>query len=174
LFKKRDPLRKSFEILRDVRILRDRITRIQSRLDDRAAELSKRLVDLQSRGETYLATRYAEEIANLKRLSSGLSLVLVVLDKIDLAIQHAIIRREFATLASELSTLLRDLSKLPETRIPELSVVYADLETGVRELMELSSSEALSITYNPPTGSEVRAILEEAKTALRERLEPAR
>jgi division protein CdvB (Snf7/Vps24/ESCRT-III family) len=173
LFKRRkDPLRKGFELLRDVRILKDRVSKIQSRIDERAEELSKKLVDLQMKGEKYLAARYAEEIARLKDLSQRFSLIMFILDKVDLAIQHSIMRNEFQVLAEELKDLVKEVVKLPEARIPDVSVLFADLEASVRELSEVSMSE-YSLTYNPPSNSEVKAILEEAKEVLRKKLEPA-
>jgi division protein CdvB (Snf7/Vps24/ESCRT-III family) len=173
LFKrKKDPLRKGFELLRDVRILKDRVSKIQSRIDERAEELSKKLVDLQMKGEKYLAARYAEEIARLKDLSQRFSLIMFILDKVDLAIQHSIMRNEFQVLAEELKDLVKEVVKLPEARIPDVSVLFADLEASVRELSEVSMSE-YSLSYNPPSNSEVKAILEEAKEVLRKKLEPA-
>lgn len=170
--RKKDPLRKGFELLRDVRILKDRVSKIQSRIDERAEELSKKLVDLQMKGEKYLAARYAEEIARLKDLSQRFSLIMFILDKVDLAIQHSIMRNEFQVLAEELKDLVKEVVKLPEARIPDVSVLFADLEASVRELSEVSMSE-YSLTYNPPSNSEVKAILEEAKEVLRKKLEPA-
>lgn len=124
------------------------------------------------KGEKYLAARYAEEIARLKDLSQRFSLIMFILDKVDLAIQHSIMRNEFQVLAEELKDLVKEVVKLPEARIPDVSVLFADLEASVRELSEVSMSE-YSLTYNPPSNSEVKAILEEAKEVLRKKLEPA-
>lgn len=170
--RKKDPLRKGFELLRDVRILKDRVGKIQSRIDERVEELSKKLVDLQMKGEKYLASRYAEEIARLKDLSQRFSLIMFILDKVDLAIQHSIMRNEFHVLANELKDLIKEVVKLPEARIPDVSVLFADLEASVRELSEISMSD-YSLSFNPPSNSEVKAILEEAKEVLRKKLEPA-
>jgi len=172
LKRKKDPLRKTFEILYSVRLLKDRVSRIQSRLDDRASELSERLVQLQMHGDKYLASRYAEEVANLRKLSSRLSMLMYVLDKVDLAVQHAIVRREFSSLASELSGLIKDVGKLPESRIPDLGILFADLEASVRELTDIVSYDLPGPSYNPPANSEVSRIIEEAKATLREKLEP--
>lgn len=171
MFKKKDPLRKGFEILRDIRVLKDRINRIQSRIDDRTEELSKKLVDLQVKGEKYLATRYAEEIARLKDLSNRLSVVLLVLDKMDIAVQHAIVRNELNMLASELKDIMKEVSRLPETRLPDIGIIFADLESNIRELTELTITS--SLTYNPPSDSDIKAVLNEAREMLKKSLEPA-
>lgn len=171
MFKKKDPLRKGFEILRDIRVLKDRINRIQSRIDDRTEELSKKLVDLQVKGEKYLATRYAEEIVRLKDLSNRLSIVLLVLDKMDIAVQHAIVRNELNMLASELKDIMKEVSRLPETRLPDIGIIFADLESNIRELTELTITS--SLTYNPPSDSDIKAVLNEAREMLKKSLEPA-
>lgn len=171
MFKKKDPLRKGYEILRDIRLLKDRISRIQNKIDERAKQLADRLVELQMRGDKYIANRYAEEIARLRDLSNRLSVVLFVLDKMDLAVQHAIVRNELGTLAVELRGVMRDIMSLPESKIPEVSIIFAELDSDVRELSEITASPIS--TYNPPSNSEIRAILEEAKETLRKRLEPA-
>lgn len=172
MFKKKDPLRKGYEILRDIRLLKDRVSRIQNKVDERASQLADRLVELQMRGDKYLSTKYAEEIARLKELSSRLSVVLFVLDKMDLAVQHAIIRNELGALAVELRGILRDVMNLPESRLPDVSIIFEELYSDVRELSEITAP-SLTISYNPSSNSEIKAILEEAKEALRKRLEPA-
>lgn len=172
--RKRDPLRKSIEVLYSVRLIKDRISMLQSRVEERTKELTKRLVDLQTRGENYLAKKYAEEISKLRQLSNRLSTLLLVVDKVDLALQRAIVLREYTVISSELRDLLKDISKLPEFKLPDLSLLFAELEESVRELWDMSvvgGGEVLS--YNPPSDSEVKAIMEEAKAILREKLEPA-
>jgi len=174
LFRRKDPLRKSIELLYSVRLIKDRISRLQSRVDERVDELSKRLISLESRGETYLAKRYAEEIARLRGLSRRLSTLLLVVDKVDIALQHAIVLREFKLIAAELTDIVKGVSKLPETKLPDLAILFAELEEGVRELSEISASGYGGLpSYSPPSSSEVKAVLEEAKEVLKKQLEPA-
>ncbi|MEM0000561.1 MAG: hypothetical protein QXH02_03220 [Desulfurococcaceae archaeon] len=173
MFRKRDPLRKSFEVLYSVRLIKDRISKLQSRIDERAGDLTKRLTDLESRGEGYLAKRYAEEVAKLRDLSRKLAILLLIVDKVDLALQHAIVLREFNLIATELRDLVRDLVNLPETKLPDLSILFLELEESVRELSEISiAGHGAGLSYSPPGSSEVKAIIEEAREALRKRLEP--
>lgn len=173
LFKRKTPLRKGYEVLVSLRVFRDRVNRIQGRIEERISELSKRLIDLQSRGDTYLARRYAEEIARLKNLAERLSALATILDKVDFAVQRAIMMDEFRELSTELLELLRDMSKLPEIRLPEVSVLFADLEHGVRELVEVTRSSYIDpVKYDIHTDSDVKAVLEEAKDILRKKLEP--
>jgi len=113
--------------------------------------LTKKLVELQMKGDNYLSRRYAEEIANLKNLSKRLAVLMFILDKVDLAVQHAIVRYEFNTLATELSSLIREVGKLPETKIPDLGVLFADLEENIRELSDMDYTDLPVVDYNPPT-----------------------
>ncbi|MEM4977142.1 MAG: hypothetical protein QXT64_07455, partial [Desulfurococcaceae archaeon] len=108
----------------------------------------------------------------LNELLKRLATMQLVLEKIDLAIQHAVVMRDLANLSAELNQLLKDLSRLPETRIPDISVMFAELEESVRELSELVSSRSLDTSYSyTPSSSEVVKILEEAKELLRKNLE---
>lgn len=174
MFRKKDPLRKSFEVLYSIRLIKDRVSKLQNRIDERAGELAKRLTELESRGESYLAKRYAEEIAKLRDLSRKLATLLLIVDKVDLALQHAIVFREFNLIATELKDLFKDLANLPETKLPDLSILFLELEESVRELSEISAtSYGSTLSYSPPGSSEVKAIIEEAREALRKRLEPA-
>lgn len=172
MFKRNDPLRKAFETLYTVRLFRDRVSRLYNRLDERKNELRARMLLLESRGESYLAKRYAEETVKLEGLLKNLATIQLVLDKVDIALQHAIVIREFNTLVLELKPLIEDLSKLPLIKnVPEMGLLLADLEESVRELAELQTSPP-SITYSAPSTSEVKAVLEEAREALKKRLEP--
>lgn len=171
LLKQEKPLRKAVEVLYFVRVLRDRINRVYSRIEERKSELTKRMVDLENMGERYLAKRYAEEIARLNELLKRLSAIQLVLEKVDLAIQHAVIMRDLAGLSVELNKLLKDLSRLPETRIPDIGIMFAELENSVRELAELTSSRSFETSYNTPSSSDVAKILDEARELLRKNLE---
>lgn len=169
--KQEKTLRKAVETLYTVRLLRDRVSRIYSRIEERRAELTKRMLDLETMGERYLAKRYAEEIARLGNLMKRLSTIQLVLEKVDLAIQHAVMIRDLASLSVELSQLLKDMSRLPETRIPDLNIIFADLEQTVRELSELTLSGGVELSYTPASSSEVAKILEEAREVLRKNLD---
>lgn len=172
VFKRKEPLRKAFEALYTTRLFRDRVSRLYSRLEERKSELKNRMTALELRGEVYLAKRYAEEIAKLESLLKNLANIQLVLEKIDTALQHAIVAREFTTLVEGLKPILRELSELPVIRsVPDMGLLLADLEESVRELAELQLSPP-SFTVNQPGTSEIRGILEEAYEALRKKLEP--
>ncbi|MEM4879638.1 MAG: hypothetical protein QXU22_02095, partial [Desulfurococcaceae archaeon] len=138
MFKRRvDPLKKSVETLYYLRLMRDKITSIHDRISERRNMLYEKLVELEEKGERYLARRYAEEIVKLDKLLHRLALLRLITEKIDLALQYAIVTRDFNQLVSELKPLIRDLSKLPELNIPDIGMVFAELESSLRELGEM-------------------------------------
>jgi len=172
VFKRKEPLRRAFEALYTTRLFRDRVSRLYNRLEERRNELKNRMVMFELRGETYLAKRYAEEIAKLDSLLKNLAAIQLVLEKIDTALQHAIVVREFSTLVEELKPILQELSELPLIRsIPDMGLLLADLEESVRELAELQTAPP-SLTTSSPSTSEIKTILEEAREVLRKKLEP--
>jgi len=172
LFKRKEPLRKAFEALYTVRVFRDRVKRLYSRLDERKNELKNRMAMLELRGETYLAKRYAEEIVKLEGLLRSLSSIQLVLEKVDTALQHAIVVKEFSALVEELKPILQDLSQQSVIKsIPEMGLLLADLEESVRELADLQMSPP-SVEAGVQSNSEIKAVLEEAKEILRKKLEP--
>jgi division protein CdvB (Snf7/Vps24/ESCRT-III family) len=172
LFKRKEPLKKAFEALYTVRLFRDRVKRLYSRLDERKNELKNRMAVLELRGEAYLAKRYAEEIVKLDGLLKSLSSLQLVLEKIDTALQHAIIVREFSALVEDLRPILQDLSQQSIIKsIPEMGLLLADLEESVRELADLQVAPP-SFEVAVQSNSEIKAVLEEAKNILRKKLEP--
>jgi division protein CdvB (Snf7/Vps24/ESCRT-III family) len=166
-----DPMRKAVETLYLIRVTRDKLSRMASRIEERKAELTRRMVDLEAKGEKYLAKKYAEEIARLHELLKRLSALQLVIEKMDLAVQHAIVMRDLTTLSLELTALMKDVSKLPEARIPDLAVMFSELEATARELSEVAFSGA-TLSYSPPSSSEVSKILEEAREVLKKSLMP--
>ncbi|MEM0035762.1 MAG: hypothetical protein QXP97_07105 [Desulfurococcus sp.] len=168
----RDPLRKALETLYHVRLLRNKIDILYNRVSERRDVLFEKLTDLESKGEKYLAKRYAEEIAKLDKLLARLAAVQLILEKIDLALQYAINMREFSGLASEINNLVKDMSKIPELNIPDLNLVFIELQASARELSEASEANSVvDINYSIPEGSDVKRILEEAKEVMKKKLE---
>jgi len=168
----RDPLRKALETLYHTRSLRNRIDMLYNRISERREVLFERLTDLQARGEKYLAKRYAEEISKLDKLLSRLAAVQLVLEKIDLALQYAINMREFSGFASEINNLVKELSRVPELNIPDLNLVFIELQSSARELSEISEvGSTVNIDYTVSGDSDVKRILEEAKEIMKKRLE---
>jgi division protein CdvB (Snf7/Vps24/ESCRT-III family) len=170
--KPRDPLRNAIETLYKVRLLGNRLESLVDRITERRSALFERMVELQSRNEKYLSKKYAEEIARLDKLASRLTTIRLVVEKIDLSLQYAINMREFNDLSKELTSLVSELKKLPESNLPELNMIMMGLEESVREMAEISHGGGGGISFNVDGGSQdVRRILEEAREVMKKKLE---
>ncbi|WP_052891634.1 hypothetical protein [Thermosphaera aggregans] len=170
--KPRDPLRNAIETLYKVRLLGNRLESLIDRITERRNALFERMVELQSRNEKYLSKKYAEEIARLDKLASRLTTIRLVVEKIDLSLQYAINMREFNDLSKELTGLVNELKRLPESNLPELNMIMMGLEESVREMAEVSHGGGGGISFNVDGSSQdVRRILEEAREVMKKKLE---
>jgi len=165
-------LRNAIETLYRVRLLGNRLESLVDRITERRNALFERMVELQSRNEKYLSKKYAEEIARLDKLASRLTTIRLVVEKIDLSLQYAINMREFNDLSKELTSLVSELKKLPESNLPELNMIMMGLEESVREMTEISHGGGGGISFNVDGSSQdVWRILEEAREVMRKKLE---
>lgn len=173
MFKRRkDPLRTAIQALYRVRVLRQKIDVLVNRLRDRREMLFQKLMEYEAKGEKYLAKAYAAEISNLDKLTARLDAVLLLLDKIDLAMQFAIHMREFNEISGEVLELVKKISSLPEiSGIPELNFEMVQLESAVRELASTSYAPEIQLSYSAPFDSEARKVLEEAREIAKRKLE---
>ena len=169
--KNRDALRLSLELLARVKAFRHRVDLLYNRLLDRRQTLMDKLTQLEAKGEKYLSKIYANEIANLDKLISHMSLLIFVLEKVETSIQYAITLRDFRSLAGELSKVMGDIAKMPEIKaVPDLNLYLIDIESLLREM---SSAEVPSFMSTPveTSGSDAKKILEEAREILRKKIE---
>ena len=165
-------MRNAIETLYKVRLLGNRLESLVDRITERRNALFERMVELQSRNEKYLSKKYAEEIARLDKLASRLTTIRLVVEKIDLSLQYAINMREFNDLSKELTSLVSDLKRLPESNLPELNMIMMGLEESVREMAEISHGGGGDISLNVDGSyQDVRRILEEAREVMKKKLE---
>jgi Conserved protein implicated in secretion len=165
-------LRNAIETLYKVRLLGNRLESLVDRITERRNALFERMVELQSRNEKYLSKKYAEEIARLDKLASRLTTIRLVVEKIDLSLQYAINMREFNDLSKELTSLVCELKRLPESNLPELNMIMMGLEESVREMAEIGHGGGGGIGLNVDGSyQDVRRILEEAREVMKKKLE---
>ncbi|WP_440059760.1 hypothetical protein ACSU1N_00955 [Thermogladius sp. 4427co] len=171
LRKKVDPLKSALTALYNVRASIQRLDSLIDRINSRRSKLMDMAVELQARGETFLAKKYAEEIAKLDRMRSRLEILKLVLEKVSLSIDLAITMRDFKLLADEVGDIVRDIKKIPESKIPDLSIYFAELETSIRELSSVELETGPPLNYDTSETPDVRKVLEEARTLLKTKLE---
>uniref|UniRef100_A0A7C4D7G2 Uncharacterized protein n=1 Tax=Staphylothermus marinus TaxID=2280 RepID=A0A7C4D7G2_STAMA len=169
--KKKNPLREAIYAAYHVKngiskldILVDRIKTRRNRLLEIAAEL-------EARGESFLAKKYASEVSKLDNICNRLLDIRLVLEKISLVLEYSINRRIFEETMREVYSLLTDLKKLPESTIPELGLTLVNIEYSIKNILDDYIELGFNIEYSPPSDENVNKILEEAKTILKNRLE---
>jgi len=172
VFKKKvDPLKSALTALYNVRASIQRLDALIDRINSRRSKLMDMAVELQARGETYLAKRYAEEIAKLDRMRSRLEVLKLVLEKVSLSIDLAITMRDFKLIADEVSSIVGEIKKIPESKISDLAVYFAELEVSIRELASTNLETGPPLQLDTTETPDVRKVLEEARSLLKTKLE---
>ncbi|AFK51784.1 hypothetical protein TCELL_1362 [Thermogladius calderae 1633] len=169
--KKVDPLKSALTALYNVRASIQRLDSLIDRISSRRSKLMDMAVDLQARGETFLAKRYAEEIAKLDKMRSRLEVLKLVLEKVSLSIDLAITMRDFKLIADEVSSIVSEIKKIPESRMPDLAVYFAELDSSIRELASADIDVGPPLSYDTTETPDVRRVLEEARSLLKTKLE---
>ncbi|RLG79620.1 MAG: hypothetical protein DRO13_05655, partial [Thermoprotei archaeon] len=95
----------------------------------------------------------------------------LVLEKISMGLEYALSVKNFQEIAREVSKLLKDLKKLPETTIPEIGLILVNLEHSIRNIEEATVGVADSHDFFVASDSEVNRIMSEAREILRKKLE---
>lgn len=169
--KRRDPLREAIYAVYYVRngisiidVFMDRVWNRRNRLLQIAAEL-------EMRGETFLAKKYASEIAKLDKIYSRLTDVRLVLERIATSLERAVSARKIEEIAKDVYQLLIDFKKIPESTIPELNLTLVNLEYSIRNILDQLRGEYSNIEFDTPLDETINAILEEARTILKQKLE---
>lgn len=175
IFKKKiDPIKETIRAkysvqqgIRRLEVLMDKIMTRRRKMLDIAAQL-------EARGETFLAKKYAAEIAKLDKIHNRLANYKLVLEKIDISLEYTLIVKKFHATAHAISELLSELKKLPETTIPEIGLMLAELEHSIKNLEETENviPDFSNLDYLDYASShEIDKIIEEARAILKEKLE---
>jgi len=169
--KEREVLRKALYALQSVKYSIRRLEVLMDTITTRRTKLLNIAAQLEARGETYLAKRYASEVAKLDALYSRLASIKLVLEKIASVIEYAITMNSFRGLVGGITDLVKDLKKLPEASIPDIGLMLADIEHAVRELEDAQMAPADTMDISMPLEPDVERILEEARAILKSKLE---
>jgi len=148
-----------------------RIEALIDRINARRRKMLEIAAQLEMRGETFLAKRYAAEIAKLDKISSRLADLKLVLEKVVLSLEYAMTIHNFRGIASQVLSITKELKKLPESTIPDLGLVFANLEVSLRNLEDLDYNIP-DIEFNAPTTDvDAERVLYEAREIVRKKLE---
>jgi len=169
--RKQNTIRKTIMALASVKRSINRLDVLMDKITTRRTKLLEMAVQLEARGETFLARKYASEAARLDSLYSKLAGLKLVLEKIAISLEYALSMNTFNEIASNIVGIVSELKKLPEASIPEVGLMLTDIEYAVRELEEARLTPDYTIELSSPTGQDVEKILEEAREIVRKRLE---
>ncbi len=169
--KKIDPVRETIYAIYNTKKGISKLEALMDRINSRRNRMLEVAAQLEARGETFLAKKYAAEIAKLDKINNRLADLVLVLEKISISLEYALSLKNFREIASEVSDLLNELKKLPETTIPEIGLVLSNLEYSIKNLESMNYGTPDLEMDITPSGSEVDKIIEEAREILRKKLE---
>ena len=169
--KKVDPIRETVYAIYNVKQGINRLDVLMDRIMSRRRRLLDIAAQLEARGESFLARKYASEIAKLDKIYSRLADLKLVLEKLAIGLEYTLSVRKFHETARDISALLNELKKLPETTIPEIGLIITNLEHSIKNLEESNYTipDAPDLTYS--SDHEVSKIIEEAREIVKKRLE---
>lgn len=168
-WKKVDPLRETYVALYKVKQGISRFEVLMDKISIRKDRLLEYAVQLESRGERYLAKKTVEEAGRLNDLYVRIAGFKLILEKVSSILEYIIVTHNYRTLSTEVLNILKDLKSLPESAIPDVNIVLSDLELS---LMKLSESEysVEELDFNPVSNSDVERILNEAREIYKTKL----
>jgi division protein CdvB (Snf7/Vps24/ESCRT-III family) len=173
IFKKKkiDPIRETVYAIYNLKRGINRLEALMDRIMSRRKRMLEIAAQLEARGESFLAKKYAAEIAKLDKIYSRLADLKLVLEKISISLEYTLSLRNFQSTARDIAALLNDLKRLPETTIPEIGLMITNLEHSIKNLEETDYDiiDLPDITY--ASDRDVGRIIEEAREILRKKLE---
>ncbi len=174
IFRRRkiDPYREGIQALYSVKLGMSKIEALLDRIKNRRHRMMEVAAELQMRGETFLAKKYAEEIAKLDKISARLQMIHLVLEKVALSLEYAMTVHNFQGIAKEVLEITRDLKKLPESTIPDMGLMLYNLEESLKAIANSGANapDYSLIDMSPSTDENTEKILKEAKEILKSRL----
>ncbi len=173
LFRRRkiNPYKETLYALYNVKQGISRIEILIDKIKARREKLFEMTAQLEMRGETFLAKRYASEIAKLDKIIERLTTLRLVLEKVSLGLEYALTLHNFNGVAREVLGVIDELKKLPEATIPDIGLTFANIEASLRNL-ENTDIEVPDIS--PPhigMDTDAEKILQEAREIVRSKLE---
>lgn len=174
IFKRRkiDPLRETLYAIYHTKQGISRIEVLMDKISSRRERLLEIAAKLETRGESFLAKKYAAEIAKLDRIYNRLADLRLVLEKVNMSLEYALTLKNFREIASEINGLISELKKLPETTIPEIGLVLTNLEYSIKNLENIDYGIPDATDISVATDSDVNRIIEEAREIVKKKLEP--
>ncbi|AOL15951.1 hypothetical protein BFU36_03545 [Sulfolobus sp. A20] len=141
-----------------------------SRMQERDKVLFERVVEAQMAKDTQRAAMYANEVAEIRKISKQLLTTQIALEQVELRLETV---SELGDIFVNLIPVLGVVNELKSTLrgiMPEVSIELADLGEGLQEIVTESGEFTGLSTYSAASSPEARKILEEASIVAEQRM----
>ncbi|MEM3202898.1 MAG: cell division protein CdvB1/B2 [Saccharolobus sp.] len=140
------------------------------RMQERDKILFERVVEAQMAKDAQRAAMYANEVAEIRKISKQLLTTQIALEQVELRLETV---TELGDVFVNLIPVLGVVNELRSTLkgiLPEVSIELADLGEGLQEIVMESGEFAGVGTYQAASSPEARKILEEASIVAEQRM----
>lgn len=169
VFKRKiDPIRETLAAIYKINQGISKIEYLLDKLNSRKDKLIEYAISLENRGERFLAKKYVEEAKRIEEFYNGLSDLKLVLLKISMGLERALVTHNFRKLAEELIILFGNIKKLPEFAIPEVGNIIMDVESSIAKLRDFSYTID-DLSFNITSDNEIDKILSEAREIIKKK-----
>ena len=171
LFKPQQPLR--YRLIMAHYKLKSTINRLEvyiSKLQERDRALFEKVVEAQMNKDNARALMYANEIAEIRKITKQLLTTQIALEQVELRLETVSELGDVFTSLVPVLGVIRELRQAVKGVMPELSVELGELEDGLQEVViEAGEFTGTGIDYTV-TSPEARKILEEASAIAEQRM----
>ncbi|MFP3233043.1 MAG: cell division protein CdvB1/B2 [Sulfolobaceae archaeon] len=170
-FKPQQPLR--YKLVMANYRLKTTISRLDvyiSKLQERDRSLFEKVVEAQMSKDNMRAAMYANEIAEIRKITKQLLATQIALEQVQLRLETVTELGDVFNSLIPVVGVIRELRYAMKGVMPELSVELADLEEGLQEIViEAGEFSGTGVDFTS-TSPEARKILEEATMVAEQRM----
>lgn len=170
-FKPQQPLR--YKLVMANYRLKTTISRLDvyiSKLQERDRSLFEKVVEAQMSKDNMRAAMYANEIAEIRKITKQLLATQIALEQVQLRLETVTELGDVFNSLVPVVGVIRELRYAMKGVMPELSVELADLEEGLQEIViEAGEFSGTGVDFTS-TSPEARKILEEATMVAEQRM----
>ncbi|MBW9140335.1 MAG: Snf7 family protein [Candidatus Aramenus sp.] len=170
-FKSQQPLR--YKLVMAHYKLKSTISRLEvyiSKMQERDRVLFERVVDAQMSKDTARAAMYANEIAEIRKVTKQLIATQIALEQVELRLETVTELGDVFTNLIPVVGVVKELRNSIRGMMPELSLELADVEEGLQEVVIEAGDFTGANLEQAPASPEARKILEEASAIAEQRM----
>ncbi len=170
-FKSQQPLR--YKLVMAHYKLKSTISRLEvyiSKMQERDRVLFERVVDAQMSKDTARAAMYANEIAEIRKVTKQLIATQIALEQVELRLETVTELGDVFTNLIPVVGVVKELRNSIKGMMPELSLELADVEEGLQEVVIEAGDFTGANLEQAPASPEARKILEEASAIAEQRM----